>query len=131
MKKKEGGYIALISVIVIGAIASSVGISSIVLGTVSSNTTFSRQSGEQATSLADACVEQALENIKNSPNYIGTTNIDPIGFGSCSYSVLNTGGSTREIQATGVVSDSTRKIEVILSSNLPIIIDSWLSVTDF
>ena len=127
----NGGYIALISVLILGAIAVAITLSVILLGLGSSRSSFSVQQGDQTKGLADLCIEEALQRIRNSSSYVGADTI-VIGEGSCTYTVVNDGVQNRTIQASGTVDNITRRVLVTIDSINPLInITSWQEVADF
>ncbi len=67
----KNGYSALISVLGIGAIATMVTVAVLSLGLASSRTSFVTGQSFQAMALADACIEEALEQIANSVPFTG------------------------------------------------------------
>ena len=128
---KPKGYITLISLIVVGAVATAVTLSLILLGLGSSRSSLSNQQGSSANWLAHACAEEALQEIRNNSNYSGN---DSMAFstGSCSYTVTQGRGEERSIQAVGNEGSVTRRVEVSVSGIEPeIIINLWQEVADF
>jgi len=46
--------------------------------------------------------------------------------------VADLGGQEREVEAVGVVDDSTRKVKVVISQITPeLVVQSWQEVADF
>lgn len=130
IKHDNKGYIALISVLAAGAIGVAVSISLLLLGLGSSRTSFAYQQSNQAKALANACVEEALEQIRSSILYAGNGNLS-FGAGACAYTVMNQGGQRRTIAASGAVDNTVRKIFVIINSVNPLIaVASWQEVAD-
>jgi hypothetical protein len=126
--KKINGYITLLSILVVGVIGVAVTTSIILLGLSSSNTSFSYQKMHQAKSLANACAEEALQQIRDLSAYVGSSSLTQ-GQGSCTYTVTNTGGDTRQINTTGTVGTVIRKNTVNISAITPlIIISSWQEI---
>ena len=75
--------------------------------------------------------EEIFSKIRNNTNYEGTGSLT-LGGQGCSFTVINTGGSTREVQAVSTINIFTRKVKVIVSEISPkIIISSWEEVSDF
>lgn len=107
---KQDGYIALISVLVIGAVSTAAALVLLSTGADSQRTALVAQQSTQARSLAMACAEEALQVVHDDTSYVGTGNLS-LGQGSCSYTVTNTGGSNRTITATGTVGTVVRKIQ--------------------
>lgn len=137
IKKKKrynslrGGYITLISVLIVGAVGLSIATSLLLLGLNSSRTSFVNEQSAKARSLSNACVEKALQEIRNSVSYSGGDNF-LYSTGSCSYFVTNTGGENREIIASGFVGTISRKTKIEINKiNPQIEITTWVEVSDF
>ena len=122
---KQKGYIALLTVIIIGAVATVVATSVVLLGLGQSRSALSESQSVQARAAADACTEKALELIRLTSYYTGTGSLTVTG-GSCSYTVTNTGGTTRQITASGTVGNNVRKNTVSITALSPTIVySSW------
>lgn len=119
------GYITLLSVLVVGAIGTAVTASLILLGLASSSNSFTYQQMHQAKSLANACAEEALEEIRGLSSFVGTGTLS-LGLGACTYEVTNTGGESRLIKTSGTVGTAVRKTSITITAINPlIIISSW------
>ena len=99
---RSGGYIALITVLVTGAVGVAITVSLILLGLGSSRTSFSLEQSNQAKALANACSEEALQQIRDSTPFTGTGNLT-LGRGTCAYAVVNDGAQNRTVSASGTV----------------------------
>ena len=111
----KNGFITLLATLIVGAIGLSVAISLLMLGLGSSrNSLLILQSG-QARMMANACTEQALENIVLSPSYSGTGALTIDG-NSCTFAVTNS-GATFSIDAVGEVGRLTKRVSVTKDSN--------------
>ncbi len=93
---RSNGYIALVTILVIGAVGAAVAVSVILLGLGSSRTSFALEQSNQAKALANACAEEALQQIRDSTPYTGTGDLT-LGQGTCSYAVTTQGGQDRTI----------------------------------
>jgi len=125
------GYITLISVLVVGAVGVAVATSLILLGLGSSRTSFAIEQSNQAKSLANACAEEALEQIRDLTSFTGSGNL-VLGQGSCTYTVTSQGVQNRTITASGTVGTIIRKVKIIINQINPTIqIVSWQEVSDF
>lgn len=125
------GYITLISVLVVGAVGVTITISLILLGLSSSRTSFAVEQSGQAKALANACAEEALQEIRDSTPYTGSDNLT-LGQGNCTYTVTSQGGQDRTITATGTVDTIVRKVEIVIDKINPTIeVVSWQEVADF
>jgi len=122
------GYIALITVIVVGAVGVAVGVSLLLLGLSSSRTGFAVEQSAKARSLANACAENALQLIHDSVPYTGTANLS-LDDGTCSSTVTAGVGQNRTIVVTGTVGTVIRKINISVTQITPTIsVSSWLEI---
>jgi len=122
------GYITLMSVLIVGAVGTAIATSMLLLGLDSSRTSFAIEQSNQAKALANACAEEALQQIHDSISYIGNSNI-PLGLGTCTYDITSQGGENRTITTEGQVGTITRKVEVVINGFQPSIqIISWQEV---
>ena len=119
------GYVTLVSVLVVGAVGTAIALSLILLGNGSSRTSFALQQSAQAKGLANACAEEALEQIRGSTSFTGSGNLT-LGQGTCSYTVTNTGGTNRTVTASGTVGTIIRKVSISITAIDPlIVVSSW------
>lgn len=127
-KQNSSGYITLLSILVVGAVGIAVTISLVLLGLGSSRTSFAVEQSNQAKGLANACAEEALQQIRDSTPFTGTGNLS-FGQGTCTYTVTSQGGSNRTVDATGTAGSILRKVRVIVSTINPSIgISSWQEI---
>jgi len=125
------GYITLMSVLVVGAIGTTIALSLILLGLGSSRTSFAIEQSNQAKALANTCAEEALQQIRSSTPYTGSANIS-LGQGVCSYIVTSQGGQNRTVIASGTVNTIVRKVKVIITAINPnITVSTWQELADF
>ncbi|MFH1462507.1 MAG: hypothetical protein ABIG08_02365 [bacterium] len=128
------GYIAIVSVIIISAIALLAASSASLFSIGESNMALEENQAEEAFYLADFCAEYALMKIESVLNYSGN---ETITMGEDSCDILLIGGSgnfnrTIRVQAEHRLSNSTSKIEVEVSRVSPVMeIASWQEVADF
>ena len=119
------GYVALMTVIVLGAVATVVATSLVLLGLGHSKTALIESQSSQAKSAADACVEDALRQIRLLSSYTGNGSLT-LSSTSCTYTVTNTGGNTRQITASGISGNNTRRITANISALSPnIVFSQW------
>ena len=129
MKYRQSGYVALLSVLVVGAVATAIGVTLLVLGADSQRETLVTQQSVQARGLADACVEEALQQLHDATDFTGPGNLT-LDTGSCTYTVTSTGSSTRTITTTATVGNVVRKVAVYVTmSSSSISITSWQEVS--
>jgi hypothetical protein len=140
----QKGFLTLISALIVTAIGLSISVSLILLGLGVSRTSFVTEQSYQANALANACAEQALQQIHDSmvmPDPIpdpvpvlipatGTGNLT-LGQGTCSYTISDIGGNARKITAGGTIRSVIRKIQITISAVNPITVSSFQEVADF
>lgn len=128
---KSRGFITLVSVLLLAALSVTITSSLILLGLGSSRTGFALEQSNQVKALANACAEEALQQINSFTPFSGTGSLS-IGQGSCSYTVTKLTGQNRTIIASGLVGTIIRKISISIDKiNPDINITSWQEVTDF
>lgn len=124
----QHGYVALISVLIMSAVAIAIGTTLLISGTDGQRSTLILQQSMQARNLANACVEEALQQMHDSTTFTGTNNLS-IGQGTCTYTVTNTGGSNRTIDTIGTVGNVVRKNQVYVTIGASSIsVTSWQEV---
>lgn len=124
------GYVALITVLVVGAIGMAIVISLLLLGLGSSRTSFALEQSNQAKALANACAEEALQQIRDSLPFEGTGSLS-LGQGACTYTVTKLAGQSRTATASATVGTVVRKVSLALDKITPgINITSWQEVVD-
>lgn len=130
-KYNQRGFIALITVLVTGAVGTAIAVSLLLLGLGSSRTSFALEQSNQAKALANACSEEALQQIRDSALFTGS-NTFTFGQGTCSYTVTSQEGSNRTVTASGTVSTIIRKVKITIDQISPNInITAWQEVADF
>ena len=130
-RNSNTGYVALITVLVIGAVGTAIAVSVILLGLGSSRTSFALEQSNQAKALANACAEEALQQIRDSISFSGTGNLT-LGQGTCTYTVTNDGAQNRTVTSSGTVGTTIRKVKITLDQINPTInITSWQELADF
>jgi len=131
MSNVSGGYLTLISILIVGAVGIAITTSLILLGLSSSRTSFALEQSNQAKALANTCAEEALEQIRDSTPFSGSGNLT-LGQGTCAYTVTNTGGQDRTITVSGTVGTIVRKVSITIDTiNPQINITAWQEVADF
>lgn len=124
------GYITLISVLVVGAVGIAIALSIILLGVGFSQSSFAIEQSSQAKALANACGEEALQQIRDVSSFTGVGGL-AFGQGACSYSVTSQGTLSSIVTARGRVGTIVRKISITVSNvNPPIILKTWQEVAN-
>src|SRR3989344_8577034 len=84
------GYVMLLSVLVVGAVAIAVAVSLVLLGVGSSRSGFAIEQSNAAKGLANTCAETALEQIRESPSFFGVATL-ALGGGTFTSTVTSQG----------------------------------------
>ncbi len=116
----QGGYIALIALLIVVAAGLTIGIAVSLQGIEEIQVSFASIQAASAKSLANSCIEEGLEHLRNNwVNYSGSLSI---GGDSC---IINTviNGSNATLTANGTVDIYNQKIQIQVDNNLNII--SW------
>ena len=123
---KKRGFVTLVTVIIIGGIATVITISLLFISADSFTAAGDVVQSTQARGLADMCAERAINQLKLSTSYTGSENISAFN-GSCQIATVTGSGNTnRTIQATGIYFRTTRKVQVVISQvNPTTTISSW------
>lgn len=129
--KQSEGYLILMSVMIIGAISLAIVVSMLLSGLGTSQTSFANQQSVQAKALANACINEALQQIRDNTAFSGSNNLS-LGQGTCTYTVINTGAENRTIQASSTVGVIIRKTQATITQiNPTITIASWQELAAF
>lgn len=124
----QQGYVALITVLIIGAAALAICLSLLLTGTDSQRNALTQQQSEQARSLALACANEALQQIHDNIAFSGTNGLTQ-GQGTCSYTVNVTAGTTRSVATSGTVGSVVRKVQAYVTiGTSSISVTSWQEV---
>lgn len=127
--KANKGYVTLVSMLVIGAVGLAVVTSLVLLGVGSSRSSFSLEQGNQAKALANACAEEALQQIWNNDSFVGTGSLAS-GQGNCSFAI-SSDVLPKTIMAIGTVGTTVRKVSITIDALRPYLqVSPWQEVAD-
>jgi hypothetical protein len=125
------GVAMLIVVVVISATALIMALGSTMLGIGEADSGYTVSKGEEAFSIADGCMEEALEHLRVDNTYSSGTLTLPNG--SCTITISGA-GSSRTVVVLGTTSDSyNKKIQATATlspSNRSLSVTSWQEKTD-
>jgi hypothetical protein len=110
-KRTEDGYVALIAVLIVGAAATAIALTLLLVGTDSQRSTLAEQQNKQARALAIACGQEALQQIHDNVAFSTTSGSLSLGQGSCTYTVTITSPVTRIVTGIGTVGTLTKKVQ--------------------
>jgi len=125
------GMVSLVSVLLISVVALAVAVSLLVFSAGQSQNDLLAYQLAQARAINDACLEQALVNIKNNPAFSGSYNLI-LDSGAGDYQVEQLAGGKITIKASAYVGSAVSRQQVLidqLSSQINIV--SWQPVADF
>lgn len=125
------GYIGLLTVLFIGVAVTTIAVSVVASGLSASRSSFSIVQSYQARGLADACIEEALHQIRIFLPFSGSGTITH-SIGACAYTVIKGVGQNRTATASGTVGSVVRKVKVTVAQiNPQMLIGSWQEISDF
>lgn len=133
MRKNQEGFIALTSILIVGAIVLTISIGLSLRSIGETNMSLGEQLSNRASGLAHACAEDALLKLKNDLNYSGNETVIIDRSDSCDILAIEGSGNTdRTIKTQAMFSGFTRKVKVVISQVNPTTqITSWEEVSDF
>jgi hypothetical protein len=122
------GMAALLVVVIIGAALLIMAYSAIYLGLGELEMGYDSQRGDEAMSVADGCMEEALHRLEKDNGYSGGT--ITLDNGTCTMAVSGAAGS-RTIIVTATADEYTKKIQAdVTISGYLITVESWQELTD-
>lgn len=122
---KNNGYVILLTVLVVGAVAVTAAAALLIVGVDSAKNANLKVSSHSAGLLADACAEEALEVIRESLSFSGYGSLG-LGESGCSYFITKLSGQNRTIVASSTVGGAARAVRIKIDRMFPIIsIVSW------
>jgi len=110
--RKQSGTIALISLLIIGAVTLAIGLSVNLLGLEEMKMGFRSNKSSESFYVAESCLEEALMRLKRESNYTGGSLA--IGNKSCSI-VIEANNDQRIITVSGDVNNMFRKIKAVVN----------------
>ena len=130
-EQSQKGFVVLLSVLILTVVGMALLSSLLVFGIINIQSSLSLEQSGQARALANACAEEALQQINDSVSFSGSGNLS-LSTGTCNYTVIHLSGSNREIESVGTVDSVVRKVLVTLDQINPNIqMTSWQEVSDF
>lgn len=130
-QEKKSGYITLLIIIIIGSLSMVLALSFSAWTYFNIKNEQDYQNQQKSKSLADACIEAALVQIRTTPSYSGTATIS-VSANNCTYTVTNLGAENRRIDSTATIFENTKKVQCVIDKiNPKINIVSWQEVASF
>lgn len=119
---QQSGYIALMTVIIISAVALALATTVALLALGEAESSFALSQGEGTLQFVDGCMEDALQNIWNNASYTGGNITRPEG--TCVITVSQA-GSTYTVTATNSSTQYQRTEQAVVNRGTTLTIQSW------
>ncbi len=124
--KDKRGAAALLTVIIVGVTSLILAYSASILSLGELEMGYGSQKGSETASVADGCVEEAMQRLKMDQNYVG--GLLNIGAGSCIIDI-ESNGNNRVVTATASIGSNYKVFQVDLTLNgSNIVINSWQEI---
>lgn len=132
MKQNHTGIIALMTVLLMGAILLLVTIGISLRSRISGNMTIDQQLSAESMRLATSCMEYALLQLSTDTDYAGDETLT-VGTESCIIEPVETpADQMRTVKTSGTVDGFVQRIKVeITDVRSPMVIGSWEKVGSF
>lgn len=129
---RSPGFIALISVLIMSALALLLGIGVLTRAFEESSIQDAQWYAARAEAAATYCAEAALMKLKSSQTYAGNETLIMNGDTCRIRAVGGSGNSNRTIQATSTVMGANRNIAITVQQIDPVLqVSSWQDVANF
>lgn len=127
------GFVALLSVLLLSAVAMLVAGGMLLRAVGGLNTSVSDDERLDAHLAATQCAEYALMNLRRSSRYLGNETLTLSNGDTCHILPIGgTGYQNRTVQTTSTVDGASRKISITVSRLVPLLlVTSWQEVADF
>lgn len=132
LSSSRPGYVFLLTILVIGAVASATASSLMLLGWAAEQNGLLVQESIQAFEYAHTCAERALRELRRDLNYSGDKTF-VFDRGTCDIERIGgSGNEKRMVCVSGSSGDSTRRMELSIDRLYPaVIMRSWNEVASF
>lgn len=124
------GFVALVSVLVLGAVGLDLAVSLLMLGLDTGRTALAYTQAVQASGLASACADAGLSELKAAVACEADGNLQ-FGSGTCEFTAAVGGGYACQLTATGTVENVVRHMQVNLSQVDPsLTVANWRQINN-
>lgn len=129
-RKLQGGYVALVGVLVFSAMILLAGLGVSLRGIDAAESSLDEAFSIHARMLADACAEEALMRLKSNFGYSGNETIIVGGTDTCTIvSVSGSGNTDRVVLSEAAVGRTLRRVRVDVARITPsLIVRAWDTV---
>lgn len=133
MKNKyKKGYVLLLTVLVVSAFSLAIGVFVLSSGIYNTQNSVKADNMYRSLSMAEACAEDALMEIRNNPVLYASTSTITINDDVCTYRISNQGTNRRRVETESNADGMMTKFLIIanlVSTTLDI--ESWEEVKQF
>lgn len=128
----HSGYVFLVSVLVIGAIAATTLMSLLLLGWAAEQNGFLAVQSHQALENAHTCMERTLLSLRKDPTYGGDETFT-LARGTCTVRPIGGSGNlNRTVCVEGDDGNTIQRMEVLIAQLFPsVTVASWQNISDF
>lgn len=130
LPENNEGYVLLVSVLIIGLIATAAVTSTLLWSTDGARTGAVSKHAAQAYAASLGCATQAFSLLSSSSAFTGSESLS-IGTGECTLTVADDAQAEKVVHISSTNSGVTRRSVVTISALNPLTIDSWKDVPDF
>lgn len=130
--RNRPGYVFLVTVLMIGAIASTTLLSLLLLGWAAEQNGYLTVQSQQGIEYMQTCAERAIRSLRLDPSYGGDERYS-FGSNSCYIHVIGGAGNLNRILCIDSTSGSvTSRMEIVIGRLFPsVVINAWQQVTTF
>ena len=130
--KSQQGYIALISILIVGALVLAIGVGVSLRSIDETEMSLNEELSNRALALVNACAEYALFQLVNNLSYAGNETLTINDSDSCDIlSIEGSGATDRIIKAEALVMGYKKKIKIGIAQIEPLEMIYWEEVDDF
>lgn len=123
--RTDGGYVAMVTVLVVGAVLVLTGIGVVLTSINEVQSSFGEGKKEYTLGVVDSCAQDALLRI-NENNALPATITLPEG--SCTVTINSQIGSSWDFSISGTVGDYIKSIRITATRTSTVIVNSWQEI---
>lgn len=123
--ERSGGYVAMVTVLVVGAVLVLTGIGVVLSSINEVQSSFGEGKKEYTLALVDACAQNALLQI-NKNNSI--TGLIALPEGSCTVTINSQVGSSWDFSVTGTIGNYVKSVRVTATRTSTVVVNSWQEI---
>ncbi len=125
MTKKGNGYVAISTVLVVGAVVLTIGISVILNGINESQSALADTKSEVALGLVNACAQDGLIRLSKNNSIPGTIVLPE---GTCTVTINSQVGNDWDVTYSVTLGGYTKSVKVVATRTTTVTINSWLEI---